>query len=194
MKTKFITFYYDYTDSKYYENSKNQIKNQIENLGGNLLAYNPILSEDYRINCLYKPRYILNKLLELQENIIWIDVDCFVRKLPLEFDNISEDIGFVLRADNKTPHSALIYFSYNDNVIEFIKEWITNSEKQIENVKNNTFNGTDHNILVDMFLQNKNNLKYKLFDYTMASTNYLNSNVIIGISPGGWEVERRKNV
>lgn len=195
MKTKFITFYYDYNTSNYYKNSETRLRHQIESMGGNLLSYNPVLTEDYSINCLYKPKLILEKLKELKEDLIWIDVDCYMQAIPNEMDNITEDIGFVLRThDMKTPHSGLIYFKYNDKVLSFVEEWTNQSQAEVENVKTGKYIGTDHNKLVEMFLENKLELSYKLFSPETASTNYRESKVLIGISPGGWEVERKKHV
>ena len=37
MNTPFLTFYYDYDDSKYYESCANRLKNQIESSGGTLI-------------------------------------------------------------------------------------------------------------------------------------------------------------
>lgn len=194
MKTKFITFYYDYDASNYYKNSEIRLRQQIEHMGGHLLSYNPILTEDYSINCLYKPKLILETLKELKQSLIWIDVDCFVQSLPIEMDNITEDIGIVLRThDMKTPHSGLIYFNYNDKVLSFVEEWAKQSQAEVDNVKTGKYLGTDHNKLVEMFLENKLGLTYKLFSPEIASTNYRGSKVLIGISPGGWEVEKKKH-
>jgi len=107
--TPFVTYYYDYSDSKYYENAANNLKQQIQNLGGELLVYNPQLSESYNINCLQKPRIILNNLEQIKHDINWKDADCHVNTLPAEMDSIQEDIGLVIRThDMKTPHSAII--------------------------------------------------------------------------------------
>ena len=116
MNTPFLTFYYDYDDSKYYESCANRLKNQIESSGGTLIIKQPRLSESYLLNCLEKPKIILNTLQEIKKSLIWIDADCIINTLPVEFDNLNaHDIGFVIRNhDYKTPHSALIYFNYNE--------------------------------------------------------------------------------
>ena len=36
--TPFVTYYYDYSDSKYYEKAANNLNQQIQNLGGELLV------------------------------------------------------------------------------------------------------------------------------------------------------------
>jgi len=190
--TPFVTYYYDYSDSKYYEKAANNLKQQIENLGGDLLVYNPQLSESYNINCLQKPRFILNTLEQLKHDIIWIDADCHVNMLPIEMDSIQEDIGLVIRThDMKTPHSAIIYFKYNDKVLSFVKEWLDKCESEIENVKIGKYDGGDHCKLIETF-NNRNDLTYALFPPSIASSNDRRSKILIGISPGGWGVETRK--
>ena len=63
-------------------------------------------------------------LEELQEPLIWIDADCNMREMPVEFDDIENqfDMGLVFREDNSGPHSGIIYFKYNKNTINFLKK------------------------------------------------------------------------
>jgi hypothetical protein len=190
--TPFVTYYYDYSDSKYYENAANNLKQQISFLGGELLVHNPQLSESYNINCLQKPRFILNTLNELKHDIIWIDADCQMQKLPIEMNGILEDIGFVMRTQNlKTPHSAVIYFKYNDKVLSFVTEWLEKCESEIENVKIRKYDGGDHCKLIETY-NNRTDLTYALFSPETASSTDIKSKILIGISPGGWGVEKRK--
>jgi hypothetical protein len=190
--TPFVTYYYDYSDSRYYEKSANNLKQQVEQLGGELLVYNPQLSESYNINCLQKPRFILNTLQELKQDIIWIDADCYMNELPIEMNSIEEDIGLVIRThDMKTPHSAIIYFKHNDKVLSFVNDWLNKCEAEIENVKIGKYDGGDHCKLIQTF-DTRKDLTYKLFSPSTASSNDRRSKVLIGISPGGWGVEQRK--
>ena len=190
--TPFITYFYDYSDSKFYENAANNLKQQIQNLGGELLVYNPQLSESYNINCLQKPRFILNKLNELKYDFIWIDADCYVNRLPIELNNIKEDIGLIRRTQNlETPHSAVMYFKYNDKTLSFVQEWAEKCEKEISNVKQGLYDGGDHCKLIETF-NNRKDLLYGFFSPNVCSSTHQESDILIGISPGGWGVETRK--
>lgn len=193
MNTPFLTFYYDYDDSKYYEQCAIRLKNQIESSGGTLIIKQPQLSKSYLLNCLEKPKIILNTLKEIKKPLIWIDADCFINKLPIEFDNLNNhDIGFVIRNhDYKTPHSALIYFNYNKKVLEFIEVWIQKCDSEKENVLNGTYKCGDHCKLIDSYNEIKN-INYAFLSPLYASSNIKDSMVIIGISPGGWDIERDK--
>ena len=124
MKTLFTTFYCDYNNNNYYKNSAISLEKKIKSLGGNIILHAPELIGTYNTICLIKPTIILNTLNQYKQNIIWIDADCTVNELPVELDNIEYDIGAVIRIhDMKTPHSALIFFKYNDRVLSFVKDW-----------------------------------------------------------------------
>lgn len=192
MKTTFLTFYYDYDDSKYYENCSIRLKNQIEHFGGNLIIKNPSLTDSYNINCLNKPKIILDTLLEIKSPLIWIDADSNLNRLPIEFDEFNNyDIGFVIRNhDYNTPHAAVIYFNFNENSLNFINVWKNKCEKQIENVIQKKYDGGDHCMLIETYRELPINYGFASPKY--ASTNIQESMINIGISPGGWGVEKRK--
>jgi hypothetical protein len=192
MKTPFLTFYYDIDESLYYEKSANNLKEQIESFGGNLIVKNPKLTSSYNLNCLYKPQIILETLKSIECPLIWIDADCDIREIPLEYDSISKnvDIVCVLREEQKiTPHSAVIYFNYNKNVINFLEKWINECKKFINN---QYFNDGDHSIFINL-IKNED-LNIGLISPLMASVLYSNSKIKIKISPGGFETEEKKKM
>jgi hypothetical protein len=193
MNTPFLTFYYDYDQSKYYEICANRLKSQIESFGGTLIVEQPKLIDSYLLNCMEKPKIILNILNKIKNPLIWIDADCYIRKLPKEFDNLNEcDIGFILRNhDYKTPHSAIIYFNYNENVVRFIKKWIEKCEQEKQNILNGTYKCGDHCKLIETFNE-IDDINYQFMSPLFASTNLLESMISIGISPGGHLVELNK--
>lgn len=193
MNTQFLTFYYDYDDSKYYEQCANRLKDQINSFNGELIIKNPKLTESYNANCLKKPEIILETLLEIKKPLIWIDADCYINLLPIEMDQfIDYDIGFILRNhDYKTPHAALIYFNYNDNTLKFIRHWIDKCRNEFDNALTGVYDAGDHCKLIDSFNELKD-ISYGFLPPEIASTNIKHSKVIIGISPGGWGVEKRK--
>ena len=193
MNTPFLTFYYDYDDSKYYESCSNILKNQIESAGGSLIIKQPKLSKSYQLNCLEKPKLILNTIQEIQKPLIWIDADCFINKLPVEFDKLNiHDIGFVIRNhDYKTPHSALIYFNYNEKVLRFLQIWIEKCDNERQNTLNGTYNCGDHCKLIDSYNEIKD-VDYVFISPMVASTNIQESMIRIGISPGGLSNESKK--
>lgn len=193
MKTPFLTYYYDYDDSEYYKSCADKLKCQIESLGGKLIIKTPILTNSYNANCLQKPKIILESLEELKSSFIWIDADCTVHRLPEEFEVFRDnDIGFVIRNhDFATPHSAIIYFNYNSNVLEFVNSWLDKCNLQFQNALDQKYDAGDHCLLINTFKEMK--LNYGFASPKFASTNLQDSMITIGISPGGWGVEARKH-
>lgn len=193
MRTPFFTFYYDYDDSKYYETCAFNLKNQIEDAGGKLKLKQQPLTESYLLNCLEKPKLILNELIESRSALIWIDSDCFIRKLPTQLDELYKyDVGFVIRNhDYKTPHAALIYFNYTENSLKFVNEWVLKCESEKQNTLNGTYKCGDHCKLIETYNE-MHYINYAFLSPLVASTNLTNSMVQIGISPGGIAVEKAK--
>ena len=118
--TPFITYFYDKnpTESNFYETCSLNLEKQLTNFGYKLISenidFNSLGIPSYEKLTLYQPTYIKNKIKELKSPIIWIDADAQIFDSITEFDNIDNtcDIGFALREhDNKTPHSAFIYFN-----------------------------------------------------------------------------------
>jgi len=192
MKTSFITFYYDYDGTNYYELCAQRLKTQIESFGGNLIIKTPKLEESYNINCLKKPQIILDEILNYKKPLIWIDADSNVNKLPEEFDMFEDyDVGFVLRThDYKTPHAAIIYFNYNENSLNFLNIWNNKCKNKINEVIHKKYDGGDHCMLIETF--NELKINYGFASPKYASTNIKDSMINIGISPGGFGVESRK--
>jgi hypothetical protein len=192
MKTKFVTYYYDIDDTNYYEKKSENLKNSLNSLGAELKTYNPEFENNYNINCLRKPEVIIQAIDELNEDIIWIDADCYIQNLPIEMDNQEEDIGIVIRNhDMETPHVALIYFKNNKKTKSFLDDWNKKCVSKIKEVKEGKYDGGDHDPFIDTF-KDRTDVSYKLYSPMVASTNIPTSSVLIGISPGGLGVEQRK--
>ena len=69
-----------------------------------------------------KQVFILEKLQQYERPIVWLDADAEVKRYPVLFDFIEEDIGvFYL---GKWLQSSTIFFNNNDTVIEIVREWI----------------------------------------------------------------------
>jgi hypothetical protein len=190
---RFISYYYDKDPNKstFYKDCYVNLEKQITSFGQNIHSEN-INFREMNIDAydklnLYKPTYILQKLEQFKEPVVWIDADTTVNSKVTEFENINCDIGFAIREhDNKTPHAALIYFGYTDNSINFLCEW----EKLCIEKMNVVWDCTEHCILVDLFNNLDHTYNISKF-YGLASVRH-QTKVKIGISPAGWEYERNK--
>ena len=195
--TPFITYFYDKnpTQSNFYETCSLNLEKQLTNFGYKLISenidFNSLGIPSYEKLTLYQPTYIKNKIKELKSPIIWIDADAQIFDSITEFDNIDNtcDIGFALREhDNKTPHSAFIYFNNTPKSLEFLDLW---EQKCKDKYFIECTECTVHCILVDLFKDLFSDIKVCNFKNLASIHN--NTKIKIGISPAGWEYERKKS-
>jgi hypothetical protein len=156
MQTLVISFYSDVDGRTYYSD-------HAKRLATNLLEYNiPFNIQhkeskgSYRSNCLFKPRFILEKMNEYRKPLLWLDIDSIVHKELTVFDQFSDkvDIGF---AFTKTPtkedptigypKASPIYVNYTPKTLEFMYKWVEMSES-VEKQSNKLF---DHEVLLKVF-------------------------------------------
>jgi len=163
MKTELISFYSDIGTDTYYSDHAVRLKLQCESL--NIPTdFRPLESKnDYRLNCLSKPKFILSMLEEKKKSLVWMDIDTEIHKELTVFDDIDEgpgDLGFAYTAMNQSqinpyhPKASPIFLKYNESVLNFLNVWINECQKSIE--KNESF--FDHELLmfrVLPFMQNK---------------------------------------
>jgi hypothetical protein len=155
MNTLFVTYYSDIPPSNFYSNSAVQLKKRIEELGGKIhIEQLPNLGS-YAMNCLRKPKFILECLQRFNRPIIWIDADSIVNQLPTEFDDIDADVACVEKA-NGCPESALIYFNNTEKSKDFIKSWIDGCGVDVPEL--------DHPVLKQMWYDKPNEKRYSLPD------------------------------
>lgn len=157
MKTEIVSFYCDIGDKTYYSDHARRLRiNCNEHNMPHDIRELPSLGE-YRLNCLAKPKFILDILMEKKKPFVWMDVDSILHDELKVFDEMEGkcDIGFAYQAiisnlNLSIPKASPIYVSYNDLVIEFLNFWITSCE---ENIKSTTQQKVfDHEILMAVVL------------------------------------------
>jgi hypothetical protein len=153
MKTELISFYCDVGDYTYYSDHAFRIKEECFRL--NLPHdFRKVRTEnDYRLNCLRKPKYILSMLEEKKKPIVWIDIDSQIHRDLTGFDRLLEheaDLGFAYFVTDPSqinvlqPKASPIFCNYNEKVINFLKMWIQKCEDSVK--KNEKL--FDHEILL----------------------------------------------
>jgi hypothetical protein len=151
MKTVLVSFYSDIGESNYYsDHSKRLIKN-CEELD---IPYDVREKEslgDYQLNCLSKPQFLLDTLNELDEPIVWMDIDSILHKSLDLFDELSEfDIAFASSNGLVSGAKASpIFLNNTDSAKEFLKHWINNTKMVLER-KDKWF---DHEVLFPLLNQ-----------------------------------------
>jgi hypothetical protein len=148
-----------------------------------------------------KPKYLLQKMKELNDSVVWIDADCYLKARLEEFENLQDfDVAYCVRQhDNKTPHAAILYFNNTDNAKQFLRDWQAINEIK---EKDDTYECSEHCTLIDVLNETKIPLRIKEFRGISYSGVYetgdrlpVNTGIKlwIGISPDAWEYERTKN-
>lgn len=152
MQTEIVSFYCDIDNRTYYSDharrmrincNENKIPHDIRELQS---------KGEYRLNCLSKPKFILDVLLEKKKPFVWLDVDSIIHNELSIFDDLSDrcDVAFAYQGvppevNVLTPKASPIYLTYSDIVIEFLNFWI---EKCNENLENPDLKMFDHEILM----------------------------------------------
>lgn len=201
---KVISFYSDLPNTSYYTDCYNIFKNrcQINNLDPyieNLKSTN-----SYRLNCLRKPKFILDVLLKLKMPVFWVDIDSLICSNLNEINDLKfdYDLAFSYSYINVTPKIAHlnklipkaspIYFNYSENSINFLIKWVHECEK------NEKQNGIlfDHEILVENFISTMFEMcRIYTLNYTyclpLNEKTIINdySNIVMGISKHEYKKE-----
>lgn len=107
--------------------------------------------------CLLKPSFILSKLYEYQNDVLYMDIDSIIFKNPEIEINYNFDIGFVFTPERKNIISDSIhYWKYNSTTIQFLKDWK-------EKCNDKSLKSLDHHRLIDTYNEYKNSISSVLF-------------------------------
>lgn len=164
MKTPVISFYSDVDGRTYYSDHAIRLSKNLNEFQISHYIREKKSLGSYRLNCLSKPRFILEMMNELRTPLIWLDVDSIVHQQLKVFDEFSEkvDLAFACQslptATNPTislPKASPIYLNQTEKAYSFIYDWIEKSEF----MANNSNLNFDHEILMHIFtemIQNNN--------------------------------------
>jgi len=193
MKTKFISFYCDRDGSDYYSSCAEKMKNRLDELGATHDIREIPSKEHYMLNCLQKPKFILDMLNELDEPLLWIDIDCVINEIPIEFDEVETDMGLVIREhDLKTPHSALLYFKPTDKSKQFLQDWDDKCKSKEHDSISGKYTLGDHEQLILTAKENNPKAVFTAFPPSMCAVETDVSKVSIGLSYGENECNKIK--
>jgi len=152
MKTEIISFYCDIDNRTYYSDharrfrincNENNIPHDVRELKSR---------GEYRLNCLAKPKFILDILNEKKKPIVWMDVDSIIHNELSVFDTLEDkcDMAFAYQSIDpsksiNTPKASPIYVTYSPIVLEFLSYWVERCE---ENLRDQNIKVFDHEILM----------------------------------------------
>lgn len=182
MNTLFVSYYSDIPPNTFYSDSAKKLKEKIQELGGRIhIEQLPNLGS-YAMNCLRKPKYILECLNKFQEPVIWIDADSLIRSLPTEMDKLDVDIACVEKS-NGCPESALIYFNNTEGSRSFINSWLVGCSVDAPEL--------DHPVLKDLWYSQPNEKRKSLPDTVCSVRNDSKVTIILSKTDGKREHTRQ---
>lgn len=159
MKTPLVTFFSDVDGRTYYsDHAKRFIKNCTD-LGMPFIIRELESRGDYRLNCLSKPKFLIDMMNEINTPFVWMDVDSIMHKKLTIFDDLAPncDLGFAFpkiptKEDNSIslPKASPIFVNNTALAIEFLNEWAS----MAEDIKKKDIPYFDHEILVNLFVKN----------------------------------------
>jgi hypothetical protein len=113
-----------YTGNQYYRAASESLKKSCESLGLNIHMENVKDLGAYWKNTLYKPSYILDKILEFKKDVVWIDADTQLFSAPHDLREWKSDILFASHTGELSGIKASpLGFKNNSRSIEFLKDW-----------------------------------------------------------------------
>jgi len=125
---KLVSFYCDVDFNTFYYDSSVRLKQQCENVGMEYHIVEKKFGNDWIDNVRAKPKFLIEMIGQLNEDFIWLDVDCNLLK-KIDFE-IKSDWGVDFKS-NGLPHDYVHYVKNNINTKDFLYSWIN----QIENSK-----------------------------------------------------------
>ena len=201
----FVSYYYDKHPevSSYYTDCSIRLEKQLATCGYkysfDYIDFDGLgLDSSYLKLNMIKPSFLLKKMKELNDSVVWIDADCVVQQKLGEFENLDAeyDIAVCIRHhDGITPHAGFIYFNNTKNSIQFLEEWQTINEIK---GKDPNYLCSEHCTLIDLYQSTNIPLRKKELINYAGSGEYHMENMIprykvwIGISPAAWEYEKTR--
>jgi hypothetical protein len=137
MKTKLISFYSDIESRTYYSDHAKRLVLECESLGiPHIIKHKESLGT-YQLNCLSKPQFILDMLNDLNEPVLWMDIDSKIHKTLNIFDQFEEDDIVLATANGMLSgiKASPLYFGNTENARNFLTAWINTGKDIIENNK-----------------------------------------------------------
>ena len=136
MNLEVVSFYSDVDDSTYYSDHAKRLISECESLGIPFDIKEKQSEGSYQKNCLSKPRFLLETLMTKKKPFIWMDIDSYLLKQPLVFEELTElyDLAFVTsNGDLSGLKASPIMINITPKTIYFLETWIQSTERVVEN-------------------------------------------------------------
>ena len=124
---KLVSFYCNIDGSTFYSDCAKLLKNACASLNMDNLIVNEKFGTSWIDNVRAKPIFLLKMLNELNEDFMWLDVDCNIHK-KIDFE-IATDWLVDFRKKN-IPHDYVHCIKNNEKSRSFIDTWIKKIDEQ----------------------------------------------------------------
>ena len=148
MQTQVISFYSDLEGSTYYSDHAKRLKEELARFNVPADIREKASLGSYQKNCLSKPQFIYQLLVEKQEPVVCLDVDSYIQKTPDIFDLFTGTTDIAVACSTTKLHAAKaspIYLAFNSKVLDFLQHWISIA-RQLETAGK----WFDHEALIDV--------------------------------------------
>ena len=156
MNTEIVSFYSDIEGKTYYSDHAKRLSENCKSLNIPHDIRHLESKGNYRLNCLSKPKFIRELLLEKEKPFVWMDVDSVIHNELTIYDDKEKVCDVIFAYQSLTPalhinnpKASPIYLNYNQKILEFMNYWVERCE---ENSKNSKFKVFDHEILLNEVL------------------------------------------
>lgn len=191
MKFKVISYYCDVDDSKYYEKSYSRLKKKLDEYNYDYELDHVESLGSYKENCRRKAQFILDKMEQCEENLLWLDIDTILLNKMEELELLEEDVDLLFAS--AIPQLAgikasPIFFKNNKNSKQFLNHW----KERIDTTRNEEQECFDHEVLFQTIFDAKKYCKISSLGYnycTWPGDENENTVILMGLS----NVESKKN-
>ena len=139
MNVPVISFYCDTDKSGYYKKASERLSKNCGELGIRHYIDEIPSKGSWIANTKQKPVFILSKLKELQEPVLWLDVDQTIMQPMTVIDTLDCDVAASRYRSDKRYNSGwhvrigVIYFNHSPAAIRFLEQWIAACNRANEN-------------------------------------------------------------
>lgn len=120
-----ISFYCDVDGKTFYSDCAKRLKQNCEALGLKYCIEERNYGNDWISNERAKPTFIQEMMSKINDDLLWIDVDCRIKRVPssTEISPFLDPWGIRLREDG-TPHDYVHYISNTNYNNYCLDKWI----------------------------------------------------------------------
>lgn len=164
MNFKVISYYCDVDESKYYEKSYHRLKTKLDEYGYDYHIEHLDSLGSYKENCRRKIDFIIEKMNQFDDNLLWLDIDTILLKRMDQLENLVEGPDLVFAGSSKdliSMKASPILFINNENSRKFLQGW----KSLIDTTRENGDECFDHEVMFKSIFDAKDHCTFAAVGY-----------------------------